>query len=171
MHVSVLTAAQVSEAIPRFANILIDAVADGAGVSFMYPLAEPDAEQFWREELPSVNAERTFILACKDERRNIMGLVMLQRAWAPNQPHRADVTKLLVHRDFRRQGVASALIQKLEKHAQSIGLTLLTFDAVAGGGTEKFYRTMGYQPVGIVPGYAYSGTGRLDDTMFFYKQL
>ena len=171
MHVKLLNHAEAEFSIERLSEILIDAVAQGAGVSFMHPLSNQDAKDYWRSQLSAVAAGKTFIFVCTDRTGTMTGTVMLQKSWAPNQPHRADVAKLLVHSDYRRQGVASALVLALEKHASAIGLTLLTFDAVAGGGAEGFYRTMGYVPVGVIPGYAYSGNGKLDDTMFFYKTL
>jgi acetyltransferase len=172
MHVRVLNAEKAKAAIPRLAEILIDAVAAGAGVSFMHPLSQAEAETYWHNQIADVAAGKTFILVCEEDKfKKIAGCVMLQKAWAPNQPHRADVAKLLVHRDSQRQGVASALMLEVERKAMELGLKLITFDAVAGGGAEKFYRTMGYTPVGTIPNYAYSGGGKLDDTMFFYKAL
>lgn len=172
MHVRILTAASFGAAIARLSDILIDAVAGGAGVSFMHPLSHADAEKYWQAQRADVEAGKTFIFVCDESRLSpIAGTVMLQRAWAPNQPHRADVVKLLVHRDERRKGVASTLMLELERKAKSLGLKLITFDVVAGGGAEKFYRTLGYTPVGVIPDYAYSGDGKLDATMFFYKIL
>ncbi len=172
MLVRSLGAEEAKIALPRLAEILIDAVASGAGVSFMHPLSKDDAETYWQNQLADVDAGKTFIFVCEKEKfTKIAGTVMLQRAWAPNQPHRADVAKLLVHRDSRRQGVASALVLAVERKAIELGLKLITFDTVAGGGAEKFYRTMGYTPVGTIPNYAYSGDGKLDPTMFFYKAL
>ncbi len=172
MHVRILSAEKFAAAIPRLSEILIDAVAAGAGVSFMHPLSQADAAAYWQNQLSDVASGRTFVFACEEDRhKKIAGTVMLQKSWAPNQPHRADVAKLLVHRDSRRQGVASALMLEVERKAAELGLKLITFDAVAGGGAESFYRTMGYTPVGIIPDYAYSGDGKLDATMFFYKAL
>jgi GNAT superfamily N-acetyltransferase len=171
MLVQLLSAEDAAKAVPRLAEILIDAVAAGAGVSFMHPLSKGDATLFWRDHLPDIEAGKTFLLVCSNDAGVIVGTVMLMKAWAPNQPHRADVGKLLVHSQHQRQGVASALIHAVESHAAKIGLKLITFDAVSGGNAEAFYRTMGYHFVGIIPRYAYSGTGKLDDTAFFYKEL
>jgi GNAT superfamily N-acetyltransferase len=172
MHVRVLSVEKARAAIPRLAEILIDAVAAGAGVSFLHPLSKVDAEAYWQNQIADVEAGKTFILVCEEEKASTFaGTVMLQKAWAQNQPHRADVVKLLVHSNAQRKGVASALMLAAERKAVELGLKLITFDAVAGGGAEKFYRTMGYTPVGVIPGYAYSGNGKLDDTMFFYKAL
>jgi GNAT superfamily N-acetyltransferase len=170
MHVSVLDAAEVESAIPRLSEILIDAVASGAGVSFLHPLAPEKAEQFWRDQMPGVKSGKTFILTCKDRFGKDMGVVMLHKAWAPNQPHRGDVAKLLVHRDFRNQGVGSALMHRMELLAQEKGLKMINFDAVAGGAPDRLYRTLGYRVAGMVPGYAYSSKGdKLEDVVFFYK--
>jgi acetyltransferase len=172
MHVRVLKVDAVTTALPRLAEILVNAVAAGAGVSFLYPLSHKDAVAFWQNQIAGIQDGNTFLFVCEEERGGeIAGLVMLQKSWAPNQLHRADVAKLLVHSKFQRRGIASALMLEVERYAISLGLKLITFDAVAGGGAEKFYRTMGYTSVGIIPGYAYSGNGKLDDTMFFYKSL
>ena len=156
--------------IPRFAEILIDAVDSGAGVSFMKPLTRQDAEDFWRGQLASIAQGKTFPIVAEHQGQ-IAGLVLLIKAWAPNQPHRADVAKLLVHRNFRRQGHATALIKALEEKARAMGLTMITFDAVAGSAAESFYKSLGYICVGYYPDYAYSGDGKLDGTALFYKRV
>jgi GNAT superfamily N-acetyltransferase len=99
------------------------------------------------------------------------GIVILERAWAPNQPHRADISKMLVHRDFRRRGVGTLLLKALEDEARRMGLTLLTFDTVAGSPADAFYRELGYVCAGHIPGYAQSPAGELNDTAIFYKRL
>ncbi len=156
--------------IPRLAEILIDAVAGGAGVSFMHPLSQTDAEAFWRGQLDGVKAGKTFPVIAEHEGETV-GIVLLMKAWAPNQPHRADIAKMLVHGKHRRHGFATHLIGALEDKARDLGLTLLTFDAVAGSGAAKFYERLGFTNVGEIPGYAYSGIGKLDSTCFFYKAL
>jgi GNAT superfamily N-acetyltransferase len=156
--------------IPRLAEILIDAVAGGAGVSFMHPLSQKDAEVFWRGQLDGIKAGMTFPVIAEHEGETV-GIVLLMKAWAPNQPHRADIAKMLVHSSHRRHGFATHLIRALEDKAWGLGLTLLTFDAVAGSGAAKFYERLGFTNVGEIPGYAYSGAGKLDGTCFFYKKL
>ena len=156
--------------IPRLAEILIDAVAGGAGVSFMHPLAKRDAEKFWRGQLDGIKAGMIFPVIAEHEGETV-GIVLLIKARTPNQPHRADIAKMLVHSKHRRHGFATHLIRALEDKARALGLTLLTFDAVAGSGAAKFYECLGFTNVGEIPGYAYSGTGQLDGTSFFYKNL
>ena len=163
-------AAAFEQRIPRLAEILIDAVAGGAGVSFMHSLSKSDAEDFWRGQLDDIKAGMTFPVIAEHDGETV-GIVLLIKAWAPNQPHRADIAKMLVHSQHRRHGFATHLIRALEDKARALGLTLLTFDAVAGSGAAKFYERLGFTNVGVIPGYAYSGIGQLDGTAFFYKNL
>jgi GNAT superfamily N-acetyltransferase len=168
--IRIFSAAEFEKHIPRFAEILIDAVDSGAGVSFMKPLAKTDAENFWHGQLEAIVSGKTFPIVAEVDGL-IVGLVLLLRAWAPNQPHRCDVAKLLVHRNFRRRGVATALMQALEEKAKALNQTLITFDAVAGSPAEAFYKSLGFICVGYYPRYAYSGTGVLDGTALFYKEI
>lgn len=163
-------AAAFEKRIPRLAEILSDAVAGGGGVSFMHPLSQKDAETFWRGQLAGIKVGQTFPVIAEHEGETV-GIVLLMKACAPNQPHRADIAKMLVHSKHRRHGFATHLIRALEDKARSLGLTLLTFDAVAGSGAAKFYERLGFTSVGEIPDYAYSGTGKLDGTAFFYKKL
>jgi GNAT superfamily N-acetyltransferase len=166
MKVRILDRAAFNAAVPRLAEILVDAVDAGAGVSFMWPLERAEAEAFWRGIDPVQN--RVF---AAEEKGAIAGTVMLQPCWQPNQPHRCEVAKLLVHRDFRRQGAATALMAALEAEAREMGRSLVTFDAVAGSPADAFYRGLGFIRAGVIPGYAYSGRGELDGTAIFYKRL
>jgi GNAT superfamily N-acetyltransferase len=169
MIIRELVASEYDSQVPRLAEILVDAVDSGAGVTFMWPLAQDVAENYWRSQHASIATGQT-VQFVAEENGVITGTVMLQRAWAPNQPHRCDVAKLLVHRDFRRRGLGSRLMEALERKARALGLTLITFDAVAHGGAEAFYRDMGFTCAGYIPEYAYA-KGSLDDTALFYKLL
>jgi GNAT superfamily N-acetyltransferase len=166
MRVGILTPAQFQATIPRLGEILSDAVNSGAGVSFMLPFSATDGSAYWS----GVDPEKKQVFAAI-ENDTIAGVVILERAWAPNQPHRADISKMLVHRDFRRRGVGTLLLKALEDEARRMGLTLLTFDTIARSPAEAFYRGLGYVRAGRIPGYAFSPTGKLDDTTIFYKQL
>jgi GNAT superfamily N-acetyltransferase len=157
-------------AVERLSEILIDTVASGAGVSFMHPLSRSDARAYWTGLIPGMAAGELVVVIAEDD-ETIVGTVQLHRAWPPNQPHRGDIAKLLVHRDFRRRGIGAALMKAADAEARDLGITLLTFDAVAHGDVERFYRNLGYNFVGVIPGYAYSGQGQLDDTAIFYKRL
>ena len=151
------------------ARLLVDAIAGGAGVSFLADLTEEQAEAWWRSLLSS-SSERAIILIARDE-EGVVGTVQLQPAWAPNQPHRADVAKLIVHRRARRRGIARALMQALEEAASAAGFTLLLLDTCKGYDAERLYASTGWVRVGEVPGFALNPDGSLCDTVFFYKQL
>jgi acetyltransferase len=168
--IRIFSDAELEHHIPRLAEILIDAVASGAGVSFLAPLSQYDAENFWRGRIAGVASGEIYPLVAEID-GVIAGVVLLIRAWAPNQPHHSDVSKLLVHRQFRRRGLATALMDALETKAKALNQTLLTFDASAHGPVENFYKSLGYTCVGHFPGYAYSGTGEMEDTALFYKKL
>ncbi|HEU5258981.1 MAG TPA: GNAT family N-acetyltransferase [Vicinamibacterales bacterium] len=151
------------------ARLLVDAVESGAGVSFMSPLSFSEARQWWQTTLEQADP-RAIVLVARDE-LGIAGSVSLHPAWPPNQPHRADITKLLVHRRVRRHGVGRALMAEIEARARAAGFTLLTLDTVRGDAAEQLYTNAGWQRVGVIPDYALSPDGRLCDTVVFYKKL
>lgn len=169
MIIRELTIAEYDSCIPRLAAILIDAVDSGAGVTFMWPLERVVAEGFWRKTAESVKTGLTTQFVA-EENGVIAGTVLLQKVWAPNQPHRCEVSKLLVHRDFRRRGLATLLMRALEDKARALGLTLITFDTVAQSPAETFYRQLGFICAGYIPNYAYA-KDRLAGTALFYKEL
>lgn len=151
------------------ARLLVDAIDSGAGVSFLAGLTEEQAESWWRSILAS-SPERAILLVARDA-EGLVGTVQLQPAWAPNQPHRADVAKLIVHRRARRQGIARALMLALERAASSAGFTLLLLDTCKGYDAERLYTSLGWVRVGEVPGFALNPDGSLCDTVFFFKTL
>jgi GNAT superfamily N-acetyltransferase len=151
------------------AELLVDAVGSGAGVSFMGDLTIRDAETWWRSVLDSL-PERGVILVARDG-AEIVGTVQLHPAWAPNQPHRADVAKLIVHRRARKHGVAHALMERVEQRALEKGFTLLLLDTCEGSAAERLYTRLGWTRVGVVPGFAFNPDGSICDTVFFYKRL
>ena len=170
MKVDVLSPEEFITAIPRLGEILADAVADGAGVSFMELISAEEGAAFWRGQAEGVAQGMNIIIAARDG-GEIAGCVILAKAWQPNQPHRADVAKLLVHRSHRRRRAATLLMQALVAKARRMGLTLITFDTVAGSPAEAFYRGLGFTCAGYYPGYAYSLGHKLDDTALFYMKL
>jgi GNAT superfamily N-acetyltransferase len=151
------------------ARLLLDAIASGAGVSFMSDLTEAGAQDWWRSVVDQA-PERAAILVARDD-EGIVGTVQLQPAWAPNQPHRADVAKLIVHRRGRQRGIARALMLALERAAAAAGFTLLLLDTCEGSAAERLYSSMGWSRVGVVPGFALNPDGSLCDTVFFFKQI
>jgi GNAT superfamily N-acetyltransferase len=162
--------AAAAAAAPALADVLIDCVAGGASVSFMWPLPRERALAFWRGVADGVaRGERALLVAGDEE--GVVGTVQLILAMPDNQPHRADVAKMLVHRRARRRGVAARLMAALEEVARGEGRTVLVLDTVTGGDAERLYARAGWQRVGEVPGYALFPDGRPCGTTFFYKQL
>jgi ribosomal protein S18 acetylase RimI-like enzyme len=154
------------------AEVLHAIVHAGAGVSFVVPFSRDDARAFWRDRVwPGVRAGTRRVLVARDRGR-IAGTVQLDLATPPNQPHRAEVLKLLVHPDVQRRGIARELMTRLETVARSAGRTLLTLDTVTGGRAESLYASLGYVRVGIIPGYARGSlTPTLEAATLFYKAL
>ena len=157
------------DVVRELTEVLLDAVDSGAGVSFMSDIGPTQAANWWRKVFRE-SSPRTVILVARDD-RGVIGTVQLQPAWAPNQPHRADVAKLIVHRRARGQGVARALMQELEHHAKDQRFTLLLLDTCKGSAAERLYTSLGWQRVGEVPRFALNPDGSWCDTVFFYKRL
>ena len=152
------------------AQLLVDAVESGAAVSFLAPLTLERAEDWWRRVISASHSGAIFLVARDDE--GIVGTVQLHPAWAPNQPHRADIAKLIVHRRSRRTGLGTQLMQTIEDAARRAGFSLLTLDTKRGGAAEHLYRQSGWTRVGTIPGYALDTDGRTPhDTVIFYKEL
>lgn len=158
--------------IEQLANVLIDCVDGGASVSFMAPLARMQAVAFWERVASSVTeGSRVLLVAEDDVQRRIVGTVQLIIDLPPNQPHRADVAKMLVHRSARRQGVAPRLMQALEHAALDANRHVLVLDTVTGGDAERLYARLGWQRAGSIPDYALMPYGGQCATTFFYKRL
>jgi ribosomal protein S18 acetylase RimI-like enzyme len=157
------------EIVQQLASVLVDAVTGGASVSFMSDLQFDEAADWWRETL-STSAPRAVVLVARDE-LGIVGTVQLQPSWAPNQVHRADVAKLIVHRRARGRGIARTLMQEIERHAREQRFTLLVLDTCKGSAAEKLYTSLGWLRVGVIPHYALNPDGTPCDTVYFYKEL
>ena len=156
--------------LPALSTILIDCVQGGASVSFMAPLTRERADAFWNGVARRV-AERQTILLVAEVDGEPVGTVQLCMATAENQPHRADVAKMLVHRRARRRGVGAALMRGVEEAARSAGKSLLVLDTVTGGDGERLYARLGWTRVGVIPGYALFPDGAPCDTTVFYRTL
>jgi GNAT superfamily N-acetyltransferase len=156
----------------QLADVLIDCVEGGASVSFMWPLTPARALQFWHQVLASAQRGERIVLVAEDDRSgSIEGTIQIVFALADNQPHRADIAKMLVHRRARRRGVGAALLQVAEEFALAAGRTLLVLDTVTGSDGERLYTRMGWQRVGVIPNYALWPDGTPCDTTYFYKSL
>jgi len=156
--------------IDELAGVLIDCVEGGASVSFMHPLSRDRAVAFWRRVAQGVAAGERALLVAEDP-RGLCGTVQLVLDQPENQPHRADLSKMLVHRRARRRGLGAALMRAAEATARECGKTLLVLDAVTGGDAERLYARLGWERVGVIPGYASMPQGGLCDTTVYYRNL
>jgi ribosomal protein S18 acetylase RimI-like enzyme len=165
----VLTRPAGNDDIHGLALLLLDATASGASIGFLDSLTLESAKEWWRESIAKAGGRAIFLVARDHE--GIAGTVQLRPAPMPNQPHRADIAKLLVHRRARGQGLGKMLMQEIERRARSAGFTLLTLDTKRGDAAESLYRRAGWTEVGVIPGYALNPDGTLCDTVVFYKNL
>ncbi len=165
-----LNPAEASQQISALAAVLRDCVEGGASVSFMAPLSKSTAESFFEKTAEGVKAGERILLAAFVESR-LVGTVQILTATPPNQPHRADIAKLLVMRSARGQGVAARLMEEVEQASKRAGKTLLVLDTVTGGDAERLYRRLGWTKAGIIPNYAMFPDGAMCNTTIFWKDL
>jgi GNAT superfamily N-acetyltransferase len=151
-------------------EVLIDCVEGGASVSFMQPLTRDRALTFWSRVAHGVAAGERVLLVAEDA-HGLCGTVQLILDQPENQPHRADLAKMLVHRRARRQGLGAALMRAAEAVARECGKTLLVLDAVTGGDGARLYERLGWQRVGDIPGYALFPQGGPCSTTYYYRNL
>ncbi|RIK63505.1 MAG: GNAT family N-acetyltransferase [Planctomycetota bacterium] len=152
------------------ARILVETVESGDAVSFVRPLTLEQAEQWWRKTLAESHPKAVFLVA--REGGEIVGTVQMHPAWAPNQPHRAEVVKLLVDHRRRGAGLGARLMHDIEEEARATGYRLLTLDAKRGGAAERLYRRMGWTYVGVIPNFAVNPDGQtFHDAVIFYRPL
>ncbi|MBN3771415.1 GNAT family N-acetyltransferase [Burkholderia sp. Se-20378] len=164
-------AGEAMSCVDALADVLIDCVEGGASVSFMLPIERRTAVAFWTNVADGVaNGERILLIA-EDAAGRIVGTVQVVTAQPENQPHRADISKMLVSRHARRQGIAARLMAAADVVARDAGKTVLVLDTVTGGDAERLYERSGWQRVGIVPNYALMPDGALCATTYFHKQL
>lgn len=152
------------------AELLVDCVDGGASVGFMLPFDLERAEGVWDAALDSASRGERVVLVAEDEARVVVGTVQVILAAPENQPHRGEIAKMLVHRSARRRGAAEALMRAAESAAFEAGKTLLVLDT-ASSDAERVYSRLGWQRVGVIPGYALWPEGGLVDTTIFYKNL
>ena len=160
-----LDAAQID----GLADVLIDCVEGGASVSFMHPLTRDRAVAFWRRVAQGVAAGERALLVAEDA-EGVCGTVQLSFDLPENQPHRADVSKMLVHRQARRRGLGAALMHAAEAFARDAGRTLLVLDT-ASADAERLYARLGWRRVGVIPRYALLPNGEPCATSYFYRDL
>jgi len=165
-----LAGADLRAALDGLAAVLADCVAGGASVSYMDPFSHAQARTAFEGFAAEVEQHRRLLIAAFDG-DTIVGSVQVILAVPPNQPHRGEIAKLLVHRSARRRGVAELLMEHAEAEARAEGKTLLNLDAVTGDAAERLYVRLGWQRVGVIPGYALYPDGRVCDTTVFYKEI
>ncbi len=152
-------------------DVLIDCTEGGASVGFMNPLSRATADAFWREVAHGVAAGERALWVARGSDGVIVGTVQLVLAQKENQPHRAEISKLLVHRGARRHGLGARLMHAAEQGARDAGKSLLVLDTATGGGAEGLYEQLGWQFCGRIPDYALWPSGGLCATSIYYKAI
>ena len=170
IEIRLLDVAELDEQLDGLAAVLADCVAGGASVSYMEPFSHDDARRAFEGFAAEAKEGRRLILAAFAD-GELVGTVQLILALPPNQPHRGEIAKLLVHRSARGRGVAWQLMERAEEEARAEGKTLLVLDAVTGGDAARLYDRMGWTTVGVIPGYALYPDGRPCDTTLFWKAV
>jgi ribosomal protein S18 acetylase RimI-like enzyme len=168
--IDVLDASAAEAAIPALAEILRDCVANGASVGFMSWNTAEDYERFWRDVAAGV-ARGQIVLFAARHAGGIVGTAQLHLIGKPNQPHRAEIAKVLVHSCARRQGIAAALMQRAEMAAREKGRDLLVLDTDENGAARRLYNRLGWAEVGTIPRFALMPDGAACGSTFFYKDL
>jgi GNAT superfamily N-acetyltransferase len=165
-----LDAAETQRRVTELSEILLDCVAGGASVSFMAEMSRADADAFWRKIADGVDhGERVLVVA--EQAGRLVGTVQAVAAGVPNQPHRGDIAKMLVHREARGAGIGAALLERAEAEALAKGWWLLVLDTVTGSAGFRLYQRNGWTRVGDIPNFALWPDGRLCPTTYFYKDL
>jgi GNAT superfamily N-acetyltransferase len=165
-----LDGADLEAHLDGLAGVLADCVAGGASVSYLAPFSHADARAAFAGMAAEVEQGRRLLLAAFDDGR-VVGTVQIILALPPNQPHRGEIAKLLVHRSARKRGVAQLLMEHAEVEARAAGKTLLVLDTVTGDDAERLYARLGWTKVGVIPGYALYPDGGPCDTTVFWKSL
>jgi ribosomal protein S18 acetylase RimI-like enzyme len=168
MHIRKITQATEAQ-LEGLAQVLIDCVEGGASVSFMQPMTREKALGFWRDVARSAGRGERVLLVAEEEGR-VLGTVQVVLQQAENQPHRGDVSKMLVHGAARKRGLGEALMRAAEAAAVECGKTLLVLDT-ASDAAMRLYERCGWQRVGTIPDYALLPQGGFCDTVYYYKRL
>ncbi|MDB5234938.1 MAG: hypothetical protein JWR44_1931 [Hymenobacter sp.] len=157
--------------LPQLVDLLRDAVDSGASVGFLPPLALAEAQPYWQSVVEAIESGSRLLLLARSPAGDLVGAVQLDLATRPNSLHRAEVSKLLVHSQARRQGLARQLMGALEDEARRLGRTTLILDTRHGDVAEQLYQGLGYQLVGLIPAYFVNTDGQLHATALYYKLL
>jgi GNAT superfamily N-acetyltransferase len=166
-----LDGAEALARVGELAEVLRDCVEGGASVGFMLPLADGRPEAFWRRVADGVAAGTRHLFVAEDKAGRVCGTLSLVTDMPDNQPHRADVSKMLVHRRARRQGIAERLLKALEAKARELRKTTLVLDTVTGSDASRLYERLGWQKAGDIPPYALMPDGAPCSTTYYFRQL
>jgi GNAT superfamily N-acetyltransferase len=169
LEVKRLTVSEARQNMGALADVLVDCVEGGASVNFMSPFSKPAAEDFFGTVAQGIESGNRILLAAFTDSK-LVGTVQILTAMPPNQPHRAEISKLLVHRSARGQGVGRCLMEEVERQAKSAGKTLLVLDT-ASEEAERLYQRLGWVKAGVIPRFALYPDGRWCDTTIFWKSL
>lgn len=168
--ITVIPHADGGAAVPVLVAILRDCVTQGASVGFMHASTPADYESYWHGVLDEMAAGRTILLGAYVG-KNLVGTTQVQLVGKPNQPHRAEISKVLVHSKARRQGLGAELMRKAEAVARAAGRDLLVLDTDAAGAARRLYNRLGWTEIGTIPRYALMPNGSDCGSTFFYKDL
>jgi ribosomal protein S18 acetylase RimI-like enzyme len=158
------------EIIEELADLIIEIVANGGSVSFMHPLSRRTATAFWEGSLSLADAGERIVLGAREDGKLIATVTLLLKC-PENQPHRAEIAKLMTRVNRRGQGVARALVTEAERIAAEKGRTLLNLDTAADEGAAGFYESLGFRKSGVIPDYALKPHGGLTDTIIYWKHI
>ena len=150
--------------------LLVETVASGGSVSFMHPLPLEDARGFWKDSLAAAAQGDRIVLGAFDV-DDLIGTVTLLLKLPPNQPHRAEIAKMMTRVSHRNRGVATALMQAAERLAVDHGRTLLVLDTAEEDGAAPLYERLGFQLTGLIPDYALKPHGGLTGTLIYWKRI
>lgn len=172
LSLTLCPAGAVSEKAAPLGVLLHAVVHAGASVGFVLPFSLEDSIAYWRHKVAPSAEDGMLALFLAQEGQEIVGTVQLYHDMPPNQPHRAEVRKLLVHPDYRRRGLARHLMTMLERHARTIGRSLVTLDTRTGDVAEPLYVALGYHKAGVIPAYCRNPvSAEFDSTTIMYKSL
>lgn len=171
-HVIELDAQAIENRVGALSRILADSVGDGAAVSFMAPLSYEDAARYWSSDvLPEVAAGRRVMFGAERD-GEIVGTVQLLIALPPNQPHRCEIAKMIVHPGARRLGIGQSLMNRAIDRARELGKTLVTLDTRTGDVAEPLYASVGFEVAGVIPDFAWDPDGQARHaTTYMFRQI
>jgi GNAT superfamily N-acetyltransferase len=155
----------------QLSETLIETVAGGGSISFMHPVSMEKALAFWRNIDKGVSAGERILLIARDENAQVIGTVQSVLAQPENQPHRADIAKMMVHPRARRRGIAEALMREIERLTFAAGKTVMVLDTETDQAASRLYSKLGWQVAGHIPDYALLPQGGLCSTTYFYKRI